>query len=118
MRAIVDKGKKVSNLSPEIEEQAQRAVETAENVGPMIVVKCPHSKCAPITTRIAIDQIEQNVLILSENGETNYFGDGDTCRELQKNILQKLGLGLVEIIMENLLILVLQMPISKKFWNF
>jgi len=69
---------------PEIIAEAERAVAEREQIGGMIVVRCTHSKTAPITTRLLGEQDEQNILILSEDGEVNYYGRGETVREMME----------------------------------
>lgn len=72
-------------ITPEQEAQAEAAISNAEQIGDMLVVRVEHSKSAAITDRLHEKQAKQHILILSGDGEINYFaaGGGATCRELQ-----------------------------------
>lgn len=72
-----------SGLDDEVIAEAERAVAAREYVGDMIVVRCGHSKTAPITARLVGDQAFQNILILSSDGEVNHYGTGETVREIR-----------------------------------
>ena len=73
-----------SGFSDEIIAEAERAIAEREQVGDMIVVRSAHSKTSPITSRLVGEQDTQNILILSGDGEVNYYGIGETVRELAK----------------------------------
>lgn len=62
--------------------EAERAVDNAVSFGDMIIVECAHSKTSLITARLFDHQKEQNILILSRDGEVNYFGNGETVRAI------------------------------------
>ena len=64
-------------ITPKQETEAAIAIATSEKFGGLVVVKSPHSKCGPITDRLfpTWEDGKENVLILSEDGESNYFGD-------------------------------------------
>jgi len=69
------------------EAEAERAVREAER-GPdgLVVVRMAHSKCAPVCDRLFTSSPSgrENLLVLSENGEVNYFGSGDVCADLKE----------------------------------
>lgn len=73
-----------SGSNKDVITEAEQAVAEREQVGEMIVVRSAHSKTGPITTRLVGEQDMQNILILSGNGEVNYYGTGGTVRELGK----------------------------------
>ena len=55
-------------------EEAEIAIEGRVRVGNTIVVNSPHSKCAPITDMLYSPSEPQDILIISQDGEVNYFG--------------------------------------------
>lgn len=79
-----DDDENIIMTSDEILSEVERAVKTAEKIGSLIVVRCSHSKCGPITTRLIGEQKMQNILVLSEGGEVNYYSTGSVIRELEK----------------------------------
>lgn len=68
--------------TPEQEEAAETAITNREVHGRLTVVRLPHSKCATVTDRL-FGQYDQ-LLILSGDGETNFFGDGAICSVLKE----------------------------------
>lgn len=62
--------------------EAVRAAVEASMIGEMAVVHCRHSKTALITAHLFGKQNFQNILILSDDGEVNYYGNGQTIRDL------------------------------------
>lgn len=62
--------------------QAIKAVDSTKLLGDMFIVHCAHSKCAPITARLKDRQKEQNILVISEDGEVNYFGSPEIVKQL------------------------------------
>ena len=60
---------------------AEIAVRRALTDGRLTVVKLPHNKTATVTDRL-YGQYDQ-LLILSEDGEVNFFGDGELCAKLK-----------------------------------
>ena len=69
-------------ITPEQEEAAEAAIANREEYNHLTVVRIPHSKCATVTDRL-FGQYE-NLLILSEDGEVNFYGDGAVCIGLQE----------------------------------
>lgn len=63
-------------ITPEQEKEGERAVQERQELpSGLIIVHCSHSKTAPIVDRIfEIQGDKQNLLIISEDGESNYFG--------------------------------------------
>ena len=66
----------------DITKEAQRAVDNADMVDDLFIIRCAHSTCGPITARIYDKQSSQNILIISDDGEINYYGDGIRARHL------------------------------------
>ncbi len=66
----------------EQENEAERAIGDCEVSGRLTTVHMSHSKCATVTDRLfgKYDQL----LILSADGEVNFFGDGALCAELKE----------------------------------
>jgi hypothetical protein len=69
-------------IAPKLEEESARAVEAAEWINGVIVVRQSHSKAAPVTDRLIGKQEVQNILIFSGDGEVNYYGTGETVKAL------------------------------------
>ncbi len=65
----------VQGITPEMEQQAVEAINNAifAEDGCMIV-HMPHSKCATITDRIPEQEYNGGLLIISDDGEINYYG--------------------------------------------
>lgn len=69
-------------ITPEQEAAAEISIANREEEGGLTVVRLPHSKCATVTDRL-FGQYD-HLLILSEDGEVNFFGDGALCRTLKE----------------------------------
>ena len=70
-------------ITPEQESEAERAIAAAETVNGVTIIKMAHSKTATVCDRLFNPNQEQRLLILSEDGESNFFGNGELCRLLQ-----------------------------------
>ena len=70
-------------ISSEQEREAERAIAAAKTVNGVTIVKMAHSKTATVCDRLFSQDKEQRLLILSEDGESNFFGNGELCRQLQ-----------------------------------
>ena len=70
-------------ISSEQEREAERAIAAAKTVNGVTIVKMAHSKTATVCDRLFSQDKEQRLLILSEDGESNFFGNGELCRLLQ-----------------------------------
>ncbi|MBP5399292.1 MAG: hypothetical protein J6Y53_02610 [Alphaproteobacteria bacterium] len=70
-------------ITPEQEQEAERAIAAAEEVNGVTIVKMGHSKTATVCDRLFNPNKEQRLLILSEDGESNFFGNGELCLALQ-----------------------------------
>ena len=70
-------------ISSEQEREAERAIAAAKTVNGVTIVKMAHSKTATVCDRLFAQDKEQRLLILSEDGESNFFGNGELCRLLQ-----------------------------------
>jgi len=69
-------------ITPAQESEAERAIASAEVGDRLSVVRLAHSKCATVTDRLfgGYDQL----LILSDDGEANFYGDGAVCAVLRE----------------------------------
>lgn len=56
------------------EQQAIAALETAEETNGLTIVRLPHSKCATVCDRLFNPEKGQNLLIVCEDGEVDYYG--------------------------------------------
>lgn len=70
-------------ITPEQEIEAERAIAAAEVVNGVTIVRMAHSKTATVCDRLFNPEKEQRLLILSEDGESNFFGNGELCKLLQ-----------------------------------
>lgn len=70
-------------ITPEMEAEAERAINCLTTANGVTIVKMAHSKCATVTDRLFSLSEKQNLLILSEDGESNYYGDGELCSLLR-----------------------------------
>ena len=70
-------------ITPEQEKEAERAIAAAEVVNGVTIVRMAHSKTATVCDRLFNPKKEQRLLILSEDGESNFFGNGELCLALQ-----------------------------------
>lgn len=70
-------------ISSEQEREAERAIADATVVNGVTIIKMAHSKTATVCDRLFNPDKEQRLLILSEDGESNFFGNGELCRLLQ-----------------------------------
>ena len=70
-------------ITPEMEVEAERAIAAAETVNGVTIVRMAHSKTATVCDRLFNPAKEQRLLILSEDGESNFFGNGELCQLLQ-----------------------------------
>ena len=70
-------------ITPEQEQEAERAIAAATVVNGVTIVKMAHSKTATVCDRLFSQDKEQRLLILSADGESNFFGNGELCLRLQ-----------------------------------
>lgn len=84
-QSIIDKvrlqDRAAQGITKEQEEQAEKALESIEIQGNLTIVKLQHSKCATITDRLYGRY--KNLLIICEDGEIDFYGNGSVCLELQ-----------------------------------
>lgn len=73
-------------ITPEQERQAEEAIAASEVINGLVIVHLAHSKCATVTDRLfgKYPSGRENLLILSGDGEVNYFGDGALCAALKE----------------------------------
>lgn len=74
--------RRAQGITPRDELEAQRAVAARQINGRLTTVWMEHARAAAVTDRL-YKQYDQ-LIVLSETGETNFFGDGALCAELQK----------------------------------
>lgn len=70
-------------ITPEQEAEAERAIGCREVINGVTVVRMNHSKTATVTDRLFNSEKEQRLLVLSEDGESNFFGPKKLCLLLQ-----------------------------------
>lgn len=74
-------------ITGEMEAEAERAIAEAETFNRLTVVRMSHSKCATVTDRLhksAGGKGYDQLLIISGDGETNFYGDGKLCQGLKE----------------------------------
>lgn len=69
-------------ITPEQEAQAEEAIRNLQVADRLTVVRLTHSKTATVTDRL-FGEYDQ-LLVLSGDGEVNFFGDGELCSHLQE----------------------------------
>lgn len=69
-------------ITPEQEAQAEEAIRNLKIVDRLTVVRLAHSKTATVTDRL-FGEYDQ-LIVLSGDGEVNFFGDGELCSRLQE----------------------------------
>lgn len=74
-------------ITEEQEKEAERAISKKEEICGVTIVRMAHSKTATVADRLFEKDKQQNLLILSDDGEANYFGDGKLCKMLQGNVI-------------------------------
>lgn len=79
------KDRRIQGITEEHEKQAEEAIRHLENTcdGLLMVVHLPHSKTATVADRLF--KKYKNLLIISDDGEINFYGDGKLCQKLQNN---------------------------------
>ncbi|OHB20796.1 MAG: hypothetical protein A2854_04210 [Parcubacteria group bacterium RIFCSPHIGHO2_01_FULL_56_18] len=89
--ALVRQADRVAQgITPAHEREAERALTASrEMAGAVRVIRMAHSKCATVGDRLAINGVEAGrtmtipaYLVLSEDGEANFSGDGATAAAL------------------------------------
>lgn len=75
--------RKAQGITAEQETEAERAIAVAETINGVTVVRMAHSKCATVTDRLFDPNKPQCLLILSGDGESNFYGERALCEELK-----------------------------------
>ncbi len=76
----------MQGITEEQEKEAVRALnESTEVVNGVYIVRMKHSKTATVADRLFDENKPQNLLVFSDDGEINYYGDGKLCQMLQGN---------------------------------
>ncbi|MDR0860596.1 MAG: hypothetical protein LBO09_06585 [Candidatus Peribacteria bacterium] len=70
-------------ITSEMEAEAERAIANTETINGITVIRMSHSKCATVSDRLFDPSKPQNLLILSGDGESNYYGNGLLCQLLK-----------------------------------
>jgi hypothetical protein len=88
---ICKASRSISGITPEMEAEAEAVIEAANahelaRRGELVIIRMAHSKCATITDRLfpLWKDGRENLLVLSEDGEANFFGRGDICVALKE----------------------------------
>lgn len=68
-------------ITPAYEAEAERAIVAKEVTGPLTIIRMKHSKTATVADRMYGDY--NQLLIISGDGEVNFYGDGALCAELK-----------------------------------
>lgn len=76
--------REAQGVTEEMEAEAERAISEKEIVNGVTIVKMAHSKTATVCDRLFNPAEKQNLLILSGDGEVNYFGNGALCAVLKE----------------------------------
>ncbi len=74
-------------ITLEMESEAELAIWTMERhpeLNDLIVIRMKHSKTTTITDRLYGTQSREHILIISQDGEVNYYGDGAICASLKQ----------------------------------
>ena len=79
---VRSKDREAQGITKEQEKQAEEAIQKREDLynNTLTIVRMPHSKSATVTDR-AYGTYE-NLFVPSEDGESNFFGNGKLCKEL------------------------------------
>lgn len=90
MEAVRAMDRAAQGITDEQETEAVRALaREPEYIGPVRVIRMSHSKCAPVGDRLAVAAIAAGkpipqYLVLSQDGEVNFSGDGALCATLKE----------------------------------
>jgi hypothetical protein len=71
-------------ITPEQEAEAERALQAREHIGCATVVRMAHSKCATVTDALFGSKDADSLLVVCDDGERDYFGDGIVCAALKE----------------------------------
>lgn len=76
--------RRTQGVTPWHESEAERALtDNLTTMGDTVVVRLMHSKCATITDRLHRNG-DKDILIISSDGECNFYGDGFICSMLKE----------------------------------
>lgn len=77
------KSRQIQGITEEHEHQATEAIKHLETTcdGLLTIVRMPHSKTAAVADPLFGKY--KNLIIISDDGEVNFFGDGKLCQDLQ-----------------------------------
>lgn len=76
--------RKAQGIKEVQEQQSIKAIENLEKIKDTIIIKSEHSKCSCYTDRLFGEY--KRLLIISEDGEQNFYGDKKTIEKLFKKI--------------------------------
>ncbi len=80
--AVRKADRQAQGITPAHEVEAERAIAEAVTEARLTIVKMAHSKSATVADRLYGSY--ENLLILSADGEVNFFGNGALCATLKK----------------------------------
>lgn len=72
--------RKAQGITTEQEKQAVEAIKKLEKYGDLTIIRSTHSKCSIYTDKLYSQY--KNLLILSKDGESNFYGDSEIVEEL------------------------------------
>lgn len=75
--------RKAQGITAGQEAEAERAISVAKTINGVTVVRMAHSKCATVTDRLFDPNKPQCLLILSGDGESNFYGERALCEALK-----------------------------------
>ncbi len=80
-------------ITAEQEKQAEEAIKNREDLynKTLSIVRLPHNQCATVVDRLY--GTYENLFIPSANGESNFYGNGKLCQELEKKYEGSLAAG-------------------------
>lgn len=81
-------------ITPEQEQEAERAIAAAEVINGVTIIRMSHSKSSPVCDRLFNPEKEERLLILSngkDGSEVNFFGNGELCRQLRNKFRGWMG---------------------------
>lgn len=79
--------RQAQGITPEHEAEAERVLSIPPEIKEGVrILHAKYSKCSPVTDRLYQSGWRGGILIIAEDGEVNFFGDGAICARLQSNL--------------------------------
>jgi len=91
MQEVCQASQFIQGITGKQRAEAKQAVKHMKVRGDTFIVKCAHSKTNAVCDilLIAYPEKREDTLILSDDGEVNYFGPAEKCRELEEEFGKK-----------------------------